>query len=65
MVKIIWACSLPFGPVTSIFYSPKKIFSGQLKLALISGTAYLNNKFNINKIAIHSKGTKFNAHKYL
>ena len=24
MVKIIWACNMPFGPVTSIFYLPKK-----------------------------------------
>ena len=33
-----WATIMPFGPVTLIFYWPKKKISGQPKAGLISGT---------------------------
>jgi hypothetical protein len=39
MSQNVWATILPFGPVTLIFYWPNQIFSGKLKLALISRTA--------------------------
>ena len=38
MSQNFWATNMPFGPVTLIFYWPKQIFSGQPRLALISGT---------------------------
>ena len=38
MSQNVWATIMSFGPVTLIFYWPKKICSGQPWLALISGT---------------------------
>ena len=38
MSQNLWATIMPFGPVTLIFYWPKKKISGQPKAGLISGT---------------------------
>ena len=38
MSQNVWATIMPFGPVTN-FLLAQNFFSGQLKLALISGTA--------------------------
>ena len=38
MSQNLWATIMSFGPVTLIFYWPKKKISGQPKAALISGT---------------------------
>jgi hypothetical protein len=38
MSQNVWATIMPFGPVTLIFYWPKKNFQASQSLALISGT---------------------------
>jgi hypothetical protein len=38
MSQNLWATIMPFGPVTLIFYWPKKKISGQPNAGLISGT---------------------------
>jgi hypothetical protein len=45
MSQNFWATNMPFGPVTLIFYWPKQIFSGQPRLALISGTISIYKQF--------------------
>ena len=42
MSQNLWATIMPFGPVTLIYYWPKKKISGQPKAGLISGTVVYN-----------------------
>jgi hypothetical protein len=44
MSQNVWATIMPFGPVTLIFYWPKKKISGQQMLALISGIVFKGQK---------------------
>ena len=46
MSQNVCATIMPFGPVTLIFYWPKKTISGQQRLALISGTGYVQYNYD-------------------
>ena len=51
-----WATILPFGPVTLIFYWPKKKFRASQRLALISGTIIVIKQFMF--VTVNNENTK-------
>ena len=54
MSQNVWATIMPFGPVTLIFYWPKKKISDQPWLALISGTIQVPWLFSPSKSGSHN-----------